>query len=247
MKTPLKILFLTLAGGLAASAQAQYYYYSVDNLFATILDNDFNGYQNTLTVSGGAGSITDVNLTLNVSAGFNGDLYAFVSHNHTMAVLLNRVGRGSGSNVGYSDAGFGPDGASNAFTFDDQAGHDVHLYRTVSYTLNGSRQLTGLWQPDGRALDPEAAAGLFDTAPRPSLMSAFNGTDPNGDWTLFMADVSPGGESTLVSWGLQLTVVPEPGVGALLAGGLAWALLRSRTPRFADKHLSSGAPVKVLV
>ena len=234
MKTSLKLLkllVLALAGGLAASAQAAYNFYNAGNLSATIPDNDFNGYQNTLTLSGLAGSIADVNLTLNLSGGFNGDLYAFVTHNHTTAVLLNRVGRGSSSNVGYPDAGFGPDGLSNSFTFDDQAGNDVHLYRTFSYTLNGSGQLTGSWQPDGWALDPGAASGSFDTASRSSLLAAFNGMDPNGDWTLFLADVSPGGESTLVSWGVQLDVVPEPGVGSLLASGLAAAVLWIRTTR----------------
>jgi hypothetical protein len=239
MKTHLKFLVLALAGGLASSAEAQYY--GVYNLFATVPDNDGNGYQNTLTVSSPAGSIADVNFTLNLNGGFNGDLYAFVAHNHTMAVLLNRVGRGSTSGVGYPDAGLGPDGLGNTFRFDDQAGHDVHLYRTFSYSLNGSRQLTGSWQPDGRALDPESAAGLFDTAPRLSLLSAFNGMDPNGDWTLFLADVSPGGESTLVSWGLEVTLVPEPGIGALTASGLAALVLWTRKPRGLHRELSGGA------
>jgi hypothetical protein len=133
--------------------------------------------------------------------------------------------------VGYPDPGFGPDASANSFTLDDQAAHDVHLYRTFSYTLNGSGQLTGQWQPDGRGIDPLSIGSAFDGAARSNLLGGFNGLDGNGSWTLYLADVSSGGESTLVSWGLQITTVPEPGVatfaGAALAG-VIWLAARRR-------------------
>jgi hypothetical protein len=44
---------------------------------------------------------------------------------------------------------------------------------------------------------------------------------PNGTWTLFFADMSGGAESTVVSWGLDITAVPEPANVALgIFGGL---------------------------
>jgi len=223
------LLALALAGATQPAAHA--YSSSVDNLFVIIPDDDANGYQNSQPVSGVGGSVQHVSVTLNLSGGFNGDLYAYLFHNNTSAILLNRAGRSNTSGVGCPDAGFGPDAGANSFTFNDQASHDVHLYRSFAYTLNSSGQLTGQWQPDGRAIDPSSAQALFDSAPRASPLGVFNGMDPNGLWTLYLADVSPGNESALLGWGLIIEV-PEPGSAILicfgLAGGLSWAWPRCR-------------------
>src|SRR5437868_10594080 len=178
MKKHTLFFLIVLTAGLTARAST--FTYSANNLFAPIPDDDFNGYQNTLTVSSFPGNLSDVNVTLNISGGFNGDLYGYLYHNNTTAILLNRVGRTSSSSVGYPDAGFGPDGSANSFTFDDQAAHDVHLYGTFLHTLNGSGQLTGQWQPDGRNLDPLSSGSAFDAATRSNLLGSFNGADPNG-------------------------------------------------------------------
>jgi len=201
------------------------------NVNSIIPDGDFNGLQSSMTLSGLPNSIIDVNVTLTVSGGFNGDFYAYLFHNSTSAILLNRVGRTSSSGVGYPDSGFGTNGLSALFTFDDQAGQDVHLYRTSSFTLNANGQLTGTWQPDGRAIDPLSAGSVFDSASRSSLLNKFNGADPNGTWSLFIADVSPGGEGTLVNWGLSINAVPEPGTGVLILSGLAAICLRATRRR----------------
>jgi subtilisin-like proprotein convertase family protein len=193
------------------------------NVGALIPDGDLDGYQSSQSLANVPGAISHVSVTLNLLGGFNGDIYAFISHNNSQAVLLNRAGRTSSSASGYSDAGFGTDASLNSFTFDDLASHDVHLYRTFSYSLNGSGQLTGGWQPDGRTLDPLSPGSAFDVATRANTLHVFNGMDPNGVWTLFISDVSPLGESTLISWGLDITTVPEPSVGTLLCcllGGL---------------------------
>jgi len=224
MRNPFVLFLCVLALGGTALART-------DVIVNTVIpDDDPDGIQSSQTIAGMAGSIGYATVTLNVVGGANGDLYAFLSHNGTMAVLLNRVGRNSANPSGYRDAGFGPDAAQYSFTFDDLASHDVHYYRTFPYVLNGSGQLTGVWQPDGRALDPESAASAFDTAPRSNPLSLFDGKDANGLWTLFIADVSPLGESTLVSWGLNLTLVPEPASATLLrcalVTGLLWRLTR---------------------
>jgi hypothetical protein len=69
--------------------------------------------------------------------------------------------------------------------------------------------LTGTWQPDGRAIDPQSSPSAFDSASRVSFGS-YNGLNPNGTWTLFIADMSAGAQSQLVSWELDITAVPEP-------------------------------------
>jgi subtilisin-like proprotein convertase family protein len=83
--------------------------------------------------------------------------------------------------------------------------------------------LTGTFQPDARNTSPLTV--LANTG-RTDFLSSFNGLDPNGDWTLFVADVSGGDTHTLVSWGLEATgPIPEPGTTTLLAlGGLGLLL-----------------------
>lgn len=227
MKTPLISLFLAL--GLMSPVYAEVYLLPNPVI---IPDGDLNGYQNSQTVSGLQESITHVSVTLNVSGGFNGDLYAYVYHNNTMAVLLNRVGRSATSSVGYPDRGFGPDASQSSFTFDDLASHDVHFYRTFGYTTNSSGQLTGQWQPDGRNMDPQSPGSAFAGAVRANTLSVFNNMNPNGVWMLFIADVSPGFESSLVNWGLDITAaVPEPTSLTLLGvlgASLGCAYLRRR-------------------
>lgn len=189
----------------------------------TIPDGDFTGYQNSQTLSGFAGPILDVNVTLNISGGFNGDFYAYLMHNGTTAILLNRVGRSASNSVGYPDHGF-----ANLFTLDDQAASDVDSYRSFSYTLNPAGQLTGQWQPDGRAIDPLSAGSAFDAASRSAMLGLFNGMDPNGVWSLYVADLSAGGEGTLVGWGLEITAVPEPSLASLLGSAAAMLLLLAK-------------------
>ncbi len=215
-----KLVGFLLAVGLAANAQPQFpFFFNTGS--AAIPDNDPNGYHDSRTVGGMSGVISDVSVTLSISGGYNGDLYAWLSHGGGLSVLLNRVGRSSSSTLGYGDHGFGLDTEQVRFTLDDQAAGDVHLYRAGPYALNTDGQLTGLWQPDGRVLDPESRADLFDTAPRPDMLGVFDGLDPNGEWTLFVADQNPGDISTLTEWGLEITVVPEPSTLTLAGLGAA--------------------------
>jgi hypothetical protein len=75
--------------------------------------------------------------------------------------------------------------------------------------------------PDGRNIDPlYSAPSLFGSTAPSALLGSFNGTDPNGGWTLFLADLSVGAQSQLVSWSLDIITVPEPSVWALGIMGL---------------------------
>jgi MYXO-CTERM domain-containing protein len=58
------------------------------------------------------------------------------------------------------------------------------------------------------------------------MLSNFIGLNPNGTWTLFVADQSAGETSTLQSWSMTITGVPEP--SAALLGGLGVLLLLRR-------------------
>src|SRR5437764_750391 len=71
-----------------------------------IPDGSFIGMQDTRTLTGVPfNTIQDVNVRLNVSGGWNGDLYAYLVHSSGFAVMLNRVGRSSSSSFGYGDSG----------------------------------------------------------------------------------------------------------------------------------------------
>ena len=183
------------------------------NVSTAIPDNDDVGYTNTRVLSTpGITEIESVTVGLAFSGGFNGDLYAYLVHGSGFTVLLNRPGRDPGT----------PDGAASSgmtITLDDLGSADIHAAIPM---LGGS--FSGTYQPDGRITDP---LGVAATDPRPALFSSFTGLDANGSWTLFVADQSAGGVSTLNGWTLTVTGVPEPGTSLL--GALGLLLLTRRT------------------
>ena len=155
------------------------------SLNQTIYDATPSGITSSLVVSGAGSSLIAITVTLNISGGYNGDLYGYLSYNGTLVTLLNRVGTGAGNAIqsafGYSTSGF------NNVTLDDAAtGRNIHNVQnpgslpTVSYTADGGS------------------------------LASFNGVDPNGTWTLFFADQAGGNTSTLNGWSLDITAVPEP-------------------------------------
>ena len=168
--------------------------------------------------------ITNVQLTIRIDGGFNGDLYGYLVHDGGFAVLFNREGRTSGHRQGYSQAGFD-------ITLAD-GGNDLHFYQAFGFELNDHGQLTGTWAPDGRRVDP---AGVNENAEPSAMFSSFNGLNPNGTWTLFLADLDFGEQATLIEWSLTITAVPEPGtIGLACIGGVMWLLCRRRPHRLAD-------------
>ncbi|EEF62704.1 PEP-CTERM sorting domain-containing protein [Pedosphaera parvula] len=163
--------------------------------------------------------LTDLQVSLNVSGGYNGDYYAYLVHNGGFAVLLNRAGKTSVNSFGYADRGLN-------ITLSDGAAHDLHNYQDFQNPAGGV--LTGTWAPDGRNFDPSL---VLDTDPRSAFLSSFVDGDPSGDWTLFLADVDFGDQGTLVSWSLTMTAVPEPSTYALLGLGLGGLALGRRWRR----------------
>lgn len=183
-----------------------------------IRDNDLNGLADTQTFLSPIKSIDSIQVTLDISGGFNGDLYIYLTHGSGFSVLLNRPGRTASDDYGYWDSGF------NVTFSGDAANGDIHNYQSQVNPLGGS--LTGVWQPDGRETSP---LGVVDTDSRTALFDSFTGLNPDGEWTLFVADVSSVGTATLNSWELSVTgKVPDGGVtlGFLAFGTGAVMLLR---------------------
>ena len=200
------ILLTSLCFGTAVSAPAALYsstyYKSGFANSGNIPDGNVSPWSDTRTVSGiTESSIVSVSVRLNVSGGFNGDLYGYLSYNGVLVPLLNRVGVGAGNPAGYGDAGLN-------VTFTDGTANNIHFYQSVgSYSISGG----AAWQPDGRTINPVTSSpSAFDAAGTVTF-AAFSGMNPNGDWSLVLADVSlGGGQATVLNWGLDINAVPEP-------------------------------------
>jgi subtilisin-like proprotein convertase family protein len=184
-------------------------------------DGNPSGVSLQQNVAGMGSAIGGVTVSLDLSGGYNGDLYAYLrGPQGGFAVLLNRDGVTGGNTFGYADTGLN-------ITLDDSAGYgNIHFYQGFGYDLNGSGQLTGTWASDGRAIDPQSNPLLFDITQPTLTLGSFNGKNANGTWTLFVADLSAGEQSTLVSWQLQIQTVPEPSTWALLGTGIFLAARR---------------------
>jgi hypothetical protein len=153
---------------------------------ANIIIPDGNpiGITETTTESGLSTYASTVTLTIDITGGNNGDLYGYLSYDGHIVTLLNRPGVSGSNPLGFTGSGF-------SVTLSD--GNFGNINTTAE--ASGS-PVTGTFN----AADGSLAFG-----------SAFDGLNPNGTWTLFLADESAGGgQSQLVSWSLSINAVPEP-------------------------------------
>lgn len=180
---------------------------------ATIPDFDDPGYSSLQTFSTtGITGIQSISVGLIFAGGWNGDLYVYLVHESAISILLNRAGRSLANMDGASSSGM-------TITLNDLAALDVH----TALPFTGAP--SGTFQPDGRITDPY---DTLDTDSRPAMLSVFNGQSADGNWTLFVADQAAGEESTLTSWSLSITGVPEPTTALLGSLGLLCLLRRRR-------------------
>ena len=96
------IIALILSAELAAPAGIIYDYAGSPY---DIPDGNLAGAYSQISVSGANSSLSDIAVTLNVSGGYNGDLYAYLSYNGVLVPLLNRIGVSGSSAFGTSGAG----------------------------------------------------------------------------------------------------------------------------------------------
>jgi hypothetical protein len=216
------IVALLVGTGLTAPAGTYSYTGSAYN----IPDGNLAGAYSQISVSGASSSFSDITVTLTVSGGYNGDLYAYLSHDGKLVPLLNRIGVSSGNAFGSSGAGL------NNLTLSDSGSGNIHAA--------GNGVLSGTYRPDGHNISPLSSAGAFNANGGSITLNdhglGFGGLNPNGTWTLFFADVSAGGGQAMVTgWSLDITAVPEPvnvalGVFGVLFGGVTAARWRRNRP-----------------
>ena len=199
------VLCLAFAVALPAASQTVEVF-SFTDLNRAIPDGNASGLSDFQTINSTISSISTLRVRLQIAGEFNGDLYSYLRHIQdgvtNFCVLLNRPGRTAVSPWGYDDAGLN-------VTFDAEAlNGNIHLYRDVLTPSAGS-PLIGTWRPDGRLVDPDL---VRDTSPVTTTLNSFEGTNPNGEWTFFVADLESGGTNMLVSWELEITGRAVPSV-----------------------------------
>lgn len=209
----------------AAATMVNWYSAVVNN--GTIADNSSAG--STFSTSGAGwsgtwasgGTIENINVYLNLSGGYNGDLYGYLVYNDGTTtrteILLNRIG---GGNLAAAGSGFGS--GTDAGSFASLQAVGVRISDTGSSAINGVTP--------GAAT--AVAAGNYTPDSAATFASTFNNLNSGGTWTLFLADLATGDQSTLVNWGLDITVVPEPATWALIIfGALTGATVVARRLR----------------
>jgi subtilisin-like proprotein convertase family protein len=210
MKAALTVLLLLCKVASAAMSVTETW-----NVSAVIPDNSATGWSDSRTLATSIDSISRVQVHLEITGGWNGDLYAYLQHGSGFSVLLNRPGR----NTSNTDGSFA-------------SGMDVTFSDTATQSTHVAGIFSGDFLPDGRNVSPFTLTDQL--APGTAMLSSFNGLNTDGIWTLFVADLSPIATSTVVSWGLtiEMAAVPEPGLacatGLLLAGA---TLRRRRQPK----------------
>ena len=124
------------------------------------------------------------------------------------------------------------------FALQDGSSSDLSGYLRLGNTGSSPfYDLTTLIQ--GQSLSPSSATTYTIDFNTSGFHDAFNGLNPNGTWTLFFADSVNGDTTTVNSWSLDITAVPEPvnmamavfGVVVVAAGGVRRYLkARNATP-----------------
>lgn len=165
---------------------------------AAITINDYSNatpYPSTINVSGLAGLVAKATVTVsNLSHAWPSDIAALlVSPSGQKSFLMAKCG-----------GSYGVDNVT--LTFDDAAANRV---------TNGSFGpiVSGTNRPTSYALaTPPFPPALTPPAPYSTNLSVFNGRDPNGAWSLYVIDDSPGADGVISNgWSINLVtagVVP---------------------------------------
>ena len=98
-----KLFTLLVAALIVSRASAQTSFTTNITVNTAVPDNNPSGLASAFTLGGFSGSVTNVSVSLNLTGGYNGDLFAYLTGPGGYAVLLNRVGVTSANPNGYNN------------------------------------------------------------------------------------------------------------------------------------------------
>jgi Bacterial TSP3 repeat len=160
-----------------------------------------NPYPSTIIVSGVPGLISKI------SIGINGLSTVFPAYPEDLDVLV--TGPFGQNSILMSDAGGSGQLNGVNLVFDDAAASPL----TSSQITSGTYRPTDINTGDKDAFPAPAPAKPFGTA-----LSAFNGTNPNGNWNLFVLDEYTSGSGSIGGgWSVAITTSPAAPVVATKA------------------------------
>ncbi len=169
-----------------------------DGTTATVCDSPGAPLNISFNVSGLTGTVNDVNVNMNITHTWVGDITAtLIAPNGTSHILYSRTGRvdtacGDSSNLG------------GVYNFDDQASNTnwwaASAAGDTNYVIPAGNYRT-------TQAGPQAAANF---SPETSLNTAFNGVSPNGTWTLRITDNANVDTGAVSAANLEITTAGVP-------------------------------------
>ncbi len=139
-------------------------------------------YPSTLTVAGVTGAVSKVTVTLNR-----------LTHTYPDDLDILLVGPAGQKVMLLSDLGSGISVTDVTLTFDDSAAPISPAAALASGTYHPTDNFAG------ETLPAPAPAGPYGTS-----LSVFNGLNPNGTWSLFVADDTVGDQGRINGWSLSI-------------------------------------------
>ncbi len=175
-------------------------------------------YPSPITVSGLAGKVADVNVTI---AGF--------THGFPDDVGIVLVGPGGQAMSIMNAAGSGLDVTAATMIFDDQAATQIpDLTAWSTGVFRPADYWNGAFFP---APGPESAFAKAAPAGSATLDGTFVGTNPNGVWSLYVRDFGAGDTGTISGgWSIQVTTDSTDPHGTITSGPNG--LTRDANPTF---------------
>jgi hypothetical protein len=151
-------------------------------------------YPSSVSVAGLSGTVVDASVQL-IAVEALGNL-------ESMDLVL--MGPGGQKVMLWSDACGSEPFEGRAYTFEDSG---------LGYLSDPGPCPAGTYKPsnyENPALDDLSAGGLGPAPPYLNSLSVFDGTPPNGTWSLFMFSDSSADVLTIGAWALTLTIQPPP-------------------------------------
>jgi subtilisin-like proprotein convertase family protein len=141
-------------------------------------------YPSTINVTGMTGLVTKVTATL-----------SGLSHTFPDDIDILLVGPGGQSVVLMSDTGTSLDVSGVTLTFDDAAAAGLP---------DSAQIVSGTFRPTNIGAG-DTFPGPAPAAPYGAALTAFNGTNPNGIWSLYIFDDLGGDTGSLAGWSVTIT------------------------------------------